>query len=71
MSNITLNAGGFIGALLAGGVAAAVIFTQFDLSESGRGAGKLILLAIAGGAAAGNFLWARFAKKPDENSSDG
>jgi hypothetical protein len=49
---------------------AAVIFTQFDVSESGRDAGKLILLAIVGGEAAGNFLWARFAGKREADLSD-
>ena len=72
MSNMNLNAGGVIGALLAGGIAAAVIFTQFDVSESSRrGPAKLIILAVAGGAAAGNFLWARFFSKPEQVPSEG
>jgi hypothetical protein len=66
MSNIDLNIGGLIGALAVGGLAAAVIFTSVDLTHSGRGPYKLIIFALIGGALAGNFLWQKLFKKPQE-----
>ena len=59
MKNIELNLGGLIGALLGGGIAAAVIFSQVDASTAGRGDFK----ALIAGAFAGNFLWDKIFKK--------
>lgn len=64
MKNFDLNIGGVIGALACGGIAAAVVFSTLDTTTSGRGPYKLIILALVGGAFAGNFLWGLVFKKP-------
>ena len=63
MKNIELNLGGLIGALLGGGIAAAVIFSQVDASTAGRGDFKAPIIALIAGAFAGNFLWDKIFKK--------
>lgn len=64
MKNIDLNAGAVIGALACGGIAAAVIFSNVDqAADTGRGPYKFIVLALIGGAYAGNFLWGLVFKK--------
>lgn len=70
MSNIELNAGGVIGALVGGGVVAAVVFSLVETTEGGRGPYKLIIVGLIGGAFAGNFLWGQVFKKPDDQPSD-
>lgn len=63
MKNVELNPGGLIGALVCGGIAAAVIFSRIDVNTAGRGAYKMPILALIGGAFAGNFLWGLIFKK--------
>ncbi len=63
MGNIELNIGGLIGALVIGGVTAAIIFATVDTTQSGRAPFKLIIGGVIGGAFAGNFLWAKLVKK--------
>lgn len=63
MNNINLNVGGVVGAIACGGIAAAVVFTTVDTTNSGRGPYKLIILAVIGGAFVGNFLWGLVFKK--------
>jgi|GEM_PF-5945795 len=62
MNNVNLNAGGVIGALVVGGIAAGVIFSRVD---GEGGSAKLIIVAMTGGAFAGNFLWSRLFPKPE------
>ncbi|MBX3451217.1 MAG: hypothetical protein KF777_16745 [Planctomycetaceae bacterium] len=64
MNNIDLNLGGLIGALACGGIAAAIVFSTLDTTNSGRGPYKLVIFALIGGALAGNFLWGLVFKKP-------
>lgn len=63
MKNIELNPGGIIGALLCAGITAAVIFSNVDVNDAGRGAYKMPIVALCGGAFAGNFLWGKMFKK--------
>lgn len=63
MKNVDLNPGGFIGALVCGGIAAAITFSNFDVNTAGRGTYRLPILAVIGGAFAGNFLWGVIVKK--------
>ena len=65
MKNINLNAGGVIGALVAGGIAAAVILPTVDPNNAGRGPFRLVILALVGGAFVGTFLWSMVFKKPE------
>ncbi len=65
MGNVNLNPGGLIGALVCGGIAAAVVFTTVDLNSAGRGVYKLPILALIGGAVGGNLLWAAVFKKDE------
>ena len=67
MNNIDLNIGGLIGALVCGGIAAAIVFSTLETTNSGRGPFKLIIFALIGGAFAGNFLWRLVFKKPTDN----
>lgn len=64
MKSIDLNIGGVIGALACGGIAGAIVFSTVDATNSGRGPYKLMILAVVGGAFAGNFLWGLVFKKP-------
>ena len=57
MKNIDLNLGGIVGALVCGGVAAAIIFSSIDATSSSRAPYKLVIVALIGGAFAGNFVW--------------
>lgn len=66
MKNIDLNVGGVIGALACGGIAAVVVFSTFDAMNSGGGPYKLVILALIGGAFAGNFLWGLVFKRPED-----
>lgn len=67
MKNIELNIGGLIGALACGVIAGIIIFSQIDLTTSGRGPYKWIIFSLIGGAFAGNFLWSLvFKKEKDE-----
>lgn len=70
MKNIDLNPGGFIGAVLAGGIAAAFLFTNGDPQSAVKGKVKLCVICLAGGAFAGNFLWGLIFKKPDASVGD-
>ncbi len=72
MKNIELNAGGFIGAFLGAGIAAAIIIPMMSEDSDGteRGPIKLIIAALIGGAIGGNYLWARFVQKPNRNDND-
>lgn len=63
MKNINLNAGGLIGALACGAIAAAIVFLTVDMQKDGRPA-KLVILAVIGGAFVGNFLWERVFQRP-------
>jgi hypothetical protein len=54
VKNIKLNFGGWVGALGCGVVAAAIVFSNI---KALGGASKIVLLAIVGGAFAGNYLW--------------
>ena len=63
MKNLTLNAGGIIGALACGAVAAAVIFSSYDTANDDRAPYKLIVVAVIAGAFGGNFLWGLITKK--------
>lgn len=70
MQNINLNPGGLIGALAGGGIAAAVIFGNLVDAESLRRPAKLVVIALIGGAFAGNFLWGLVFKPrlPDDST---
>lgn len=70
MNNININPGGFIGAIVCGGIAAALIFSLVDVANSRRSPFKLIIFAIIGGAVGGNYLWGNLFKKADENLAD-
>lgn len=66
MENININAGGVVGAIVAGLIAAVVLFVLMDAS-AGRGPGKLVVGAIIAGAIGGNLLWAAvFPPKPKQ-----
>jgi hypothetical protein len=68
MKNITLNAGGFIGALLGAAIGVGLSFLLFPdnpvrHSETGQ---KLASFAVGGliaGATGGNYLWGLLLKK--------
>ncbi len=55
MPNVNLNVGGVIG-----GVLGALAAFAMPL-----GTGIVAILAIVGGALAGNYLWARIVRKPE------
>lgn len=57
MKNFDLNVGGLIGALLFGGIAGALVFTNIDVEKAGRGAYRFPIIALIVGAVVGNFLW--------------
>ena len=63
MPNIDLNIGGLIGAVVCGAIVGAIVFATVNLTDSGRGPNILIILAVIGGAIAGNFLWGSFVTK--------
>ncbi|QDT44953.1 hypothetical protein Pan241w_50700 [Gimesia alba] len=65
MENINLNLGGVIGAIVCGGIAAAIIFSTVDLKNGKRPQFQLITLGLIGGAFVGNYLWGRIFKKPE------
>ena len=65
MENINLNIGGLIGAIVCGGIAAAIVFSIVDLNNGKRPQYKLITLGLIGGAFSGNYLWGRIFKKPE------
>lgn len=65
MENLNLNIGGLIGAIVCGGIAAAIIFSTVDIDSSKRSPFKLIIFALIGGAFAGNYLWGRLFKKTE------
>lgn len=65
MKNIDLNAGGLIGALACGGITAAVVFATVNPANAGRASAKFIIVALVGGAFAGNFLWGLVFKKSE------
>ncbi|QDU58518.1 hypothetical protein [Aeoliella mucimassa] len=55
---MNLNAGGIVGGLAGAAIAIAVLFLAFEPDTSrNRGMGKLVVLGVVAGAAAGNFLW--------------
>ena len=57
MKNIDLNAGGVIGALLAGALVGVIAFSTMEDSDNQRGASKLLIAGVIGGAFAGKYLW--------------
>jgi hypothetical protein len=59
--NINLNVGGVFGALVGGGAVVAIVLLAGGPPAS---LAKLGMLGLAGGALAGNFLWARFFNPP-------
>lgn len=66
MKNFNLNLGGLIGAVVCGGIAAAIVLTMLDSSDgSRRGPYKMIALALVAGGSGGNYLWGYFFKKPE------
>jgi len=65
MKNFDLNAGGLIGGIAFGGIATAVIFLTFSTQSHGRSPYRLIIIALLGGAVAGNFLWGKVFKKSE------
>jgi hypothetical protein len=69
VTNINLNAGGVIGAIVCGGVAGVVLFSNIDPEGPGRGPIRLAIFALIGGAFAGNFLWGLVFKKPTESAT--
>lgn len=66
MNNINLNPGGLIGALVAGGITAAILFSVIDPGETNRAPYKIFIFTIIGGAFAGNFLWAKLVSDKKE-----
>jgi hypothetical protein len=64
LKNIDLNPGGLIGALAGMGIAAAIVFSSVDITKTGSWPFKVTILALIGGAFAGNFLWGLVFKKP-------
>ncbi len=64
MKNINLNPGGLIGAFACMGIAAAIVFSSVDITQSGSWPFRVTVLALIGGAFAGNFLWGLVFKKP-------
>ncbi len=69
MTNVNLNAGGFLGALAGAGIAFGIVFAVNDGDFPPLGARALILGLVAG-ALAGNALWAVIAGKPKPKSDD-
>ncbi|MCS7014628.1 MAG: hypothetical protein RMI91_14595 [Gemmatales bacterium] len=67
MKNIVLNPGGILGALALGGLAAVFVFMNIE-KRDGNPRTKIIVLAIIGGAFAGNFLWDLLFKKHEQAS---
>ncbi len=65
MKNIDLNAGGLIGALACGGIAAAIVFSTMEMGNNGRRPSKLVISALIGGAFVGNYIWGIVFKKPE------
>lgn len=63
MKNVDLNPGGFIGALICGGIVAAIVFPNIDVNTAGRGVYRMPILGLVAGAFVGNFLWATIFKK--------
>jgi len=63
VENFNINPGGIIGALVCGGIAGAFLFLNADAASSRRGPGRLVVLAVIGGAVAGNYLWKLAFKK--------
>jgi hypothetical protein len=57
MKNINLNPGGLIGALACAGIYAAIVFSSVDIMKTGFWPFELTVVALIGGAFAGNFLW--------------
>ena len=70
MSNIDLNPGGLIGALLAGAVAGVLIYSNNDPEGAMRRPARLIVFAIVGGAFAGNYLWGMLFGKEESDQED-
>jgi len=61
--NINLNVGGLIGALACGGLVGAIVFSSLDRTSVDRGPYWVIIVALIGGAFAGNSFWSRVFKK--------
>lgn len=64
MKNFDLNAGGFIGAFVGGGIALALGFSGDNSEVVWTNPGKLAVFGLIAGAFAGNILWDAFVKKP-------
>jgi hypothetical protein len=62
VKNITLNAGGVIGALLCGALVAAYLVMTKDFDKNA----KLIVIGVIAGAFAGNFGWGLIFKKKQD-----
>lgn len=56
--NISLNAGGIVGALLSGAVMFAFLWRELA-SDEGSGASRAVIMAVIGGAFAGNKIWGK------------
>jgi hypothetical protein len=69
VKNIDLNLGGVIGALACGGIAAALVLPNIDPRNTGRGPYQLVVLALVGGAFAGNLLWNWLSARPAQRPS--
>lgn len=63
MQNIDLNLGGLIGAVAGGAIAGFVYYSYIGNGENERVGPKLIIVAVIGGAFAGNSLWANVTKR--------
>lgn len=66
MQDINLNPGCLIGALVAGGITAVVVFGLLEADTARRGPVKLCAGAMFLGGLAGNFLWGLVAGSSEE-----
>ena len=67
MENVNLNAGGFIGAVLVGGIAGAILFSTMATDR----ATKLSVGALVAGAISGNMAWSYIFPPPIDQTSAG
>ena len=67
MENVNLNAGGFIGAVLFGGIAGAILFSTMTTDR----AAKLSVGALVAGAISGNMAWSYVFPSPIDQTSTG
>ena len=67
MENVNLNAGGFIGAVLVGGIAGAILFSTMATDR----AAKLSVGALVAGAISGNMAWSYVFPSPNDQTNTG